>query len=117
MFLDALQQQIQIVDALTAADDFSVTLGGQQVGGQHHFRPARQRLHVKSLNRRGEMFYEDRAVMQVGQDCFIRGAEIIPPLDFMTLFLQVVNGLIIGHFRKGLVDDILQFGSVPFQKG
>ena len=41
VLLDALQQQIRIVDALAAADDFAVAFGRQHVHAQRHFRPLR----------------------------------------------------------------------------
>src|SRR6266849_6852605 len=43
----ALDEQIVIVDALAAADDFAVAFGREHVKGQREIRPLRVRVHVE----------------------------------------------------------------------
>ncbi len=52
VFLQALQQQVQIVDALAAADDFAVAFGRDEIDAQRHFRTVRSRLEVERLDLR-----------------------------------------------------------------
>src|SRR5436305_14813090 len=47
VLLDALQQEIGIMDALAAADDLAVPFGRQQVEAEHHVRVLRVGLHVE----------------------------------------------------------------------
>ena len=43
VLFDALQQQIVIVNALAAADDFAVAFGREHIHAQRHFGPLRRR--------------------------------------------------------------------------
>ncbi len=49
VFLQALPQQIQIVNALAAADDFAVAFGRENVDAQGDVRPVRIGLEVERL--------------------------------------------------------------------
>src|SRR5215510_10741201 len=50
VLLDAPEQQIVVVDALAAADDFAIPLGGEDVDAQGAVRRLRVRLHVERLD-------------------------------------------------------------------
>ena len=51
MFFDALQQQIEIVDALAAADDFAVAFGREHIHAQRDFRAVGIGRHVERFDR------------------------------------------------------------------
>ena len=50
VFFQALQQQIQIVDALAAADDFAVAFGRNEIHAQRQFRALRRGLEIERLD-------------------------------------------------------------------
>src|SRR5271170_3785987 len=81
MFVQALQQQIQVVDALAAADDFAVSLGGDEIDAQGEFRPVRGGLKVEGLDTAGIAIHQDRTIQILGQKRFVGVAEIPAPLN------------------------------------
>ena len=62
VLLDALQQQVEVVQALAAADDLAVALGRQHVDAQRAIGLVRIRLHVERLHRRRVVRDADRPV-------------------------------------------------------
>ena len=52
VLLDALHQQVVVVEALAAADDLAVALGRQHVDAQRAIGLRRIGLHVERLDRR-----------------------------------------------------------------
>src|SRR5512136_136988 len=65
--MDALQQQVGVADALAAADDPAVALGGQQVNALARFRPAGPGFHVKGFADGRIAVDKNRAVKLLGQ--------------------------------------------------
>src|SRR5213592_299755 len=55
VLVEALEEQVVIVDALAATDDFTVALGGDHVEGEGKLGALGVRLHVKGFNRSGIM--------------------------------------------------------------
>ena len=50
VLLDALQQQVEIVNALAAADDLAVAFGRDHVHAEREFRPLRVGLEIERLD-------------------------------------------------------------------
>src|ERR1041385_4950656 len=50
VLVDALQQQIQIVNALPATDHFAVTFGRDEINAEHNFGTVFSGLEIKRLN-------------------------------------------------------------------
>src|SRR5438876_1821902 len=62
VFTEPLDEQLVIVDALAAADDFAVAFGREHVEGQGKFGALWVGLHVESFERRGIAMHDQRAV-------------------------------------------------------
>src|SRR5215472_19370875 len=74
---EPLDEQVVIVDALAAADDFAVALGCEHVEGKGKYRALRVGLHVESFERGGIAMHDHRAVERTRNDGFFVAAEIV----------------------------------------
>src|SRR5436309_2475435 len=62
VLLDPRDEQIEIGEALAAADDFTVALWRQDVDAQRDLRTIRIRLHIERLHLRRIPVHADRAI-------------------------------------------------------
>ena len=74
-------QQIEIGDALAAADDLAVALRRQDVDAERDFRAVRIRLHVERLHLRRIAVHADRAIELLRQRRLVGRAEVAAPLE------------------------------------
>ena len=77
VFAQALHQQIVVVDALAAADDFPVAFGGEHVEGEREVGALGVGLHVEGFDRRGIAVDHHRAIEFVGDDGFFVAADVV----------------------------------------
>src|SRR6516225_1922830 len=77
VFAQALDQQVVIVNALAAANDFSIAFGGKYVKGEGEFGALRVRLHVECLERRGIAVNNHRTIEGAGDDGFFVAAKVV----------------------------------------
>ena len=90
MFFQALQQQIEIVDALAAADDFAIAFGRDHVHAQSELRAIRIGLEIECFHLSGIAIYHHRTVQAFGDQGFVGTAEIAAPLDFAAASLEAL---------------------------
>src|SRR5262245_39507838 len=88
VFLDTRDEQIVIVDTLTAADDFPVTFRRQDVHAQRDLGPIGIRLHVEGLHGRRVAMYAHRAIEVLGDRGFVRRATVASPFEGQALLFE-----------------------------
>ena len=114
VLLDALEQQLRIVDALAAADDFPVAFGREHVHAQHQVRPLGVRLEIKRLERSREAVHHDGPLAVFREQRLVGAAKIAAPLDLAAPRLQNPDGVVVAHPRKRRLDGF-QLGDVALQ--
>ena len=97
VLLEALHQQIVVMDALPAADDLPVALGRKNIDAQGNFRPLRIRLHIKRFHLGRIAVDHDRRRVLLRQDCFVPAAEIASPLDFRSGSLHLLHRFVVAQ--------------------
>ena len=100
VFLDALQQQIEIVEALAAADDLAVAFRREHVDAQRLVRLVRIRLHVERLDRGGVVRHAHRAIELFRQHGLVGAAEIAADLEGQALVEQDLRRLVVMQPRE-----------------
>ena len=85
VLLDALQQQVEIVEALAAADDLAVAFGREHVDAQRLVGLLRVGLHVERLHRGRVVRDADRAVELLRQHGLVGAAEVGAVLERLAL--------------------------------
>ena len=106
--LDALDEFVEVVFALCAADDFAAALGSEHVKSQDDVFVFGIALHVKRLDRRGEAVHHDGAVELVRDDGFLVAADVVAPGKFDAVLVQQLNRLGIADARERLLDALKQ---------
>src|ERR1700675_842288 len=114
VLFQTLQQQIEIVDTLAAADDLAVSFGRNHVHTQRQLGTIGIGLEIESLHLRGVAVYHQRAVEALGDHGFVRAAEIAAPLDFAALLLQNLHRVVVTHAGKRSFH-AFELGGVAFQ--
>src|SRR5688572_9234782 len=113
--LDALFQEREVVDALTAADDLAVAFGGEHVVVQDARRVLGVGLHVEGLDLDRVVVDEDRLVVLLGEERLVVGAEIVPFLDVAAEFAALGDRFGVGDAREAAFGDLLERRDVALQ--
>src|SRR6266404_6582543 len=100
VFAQALQEQIVIVDALAAADDFAVTFGSDHVEGEGELGALCVRLHVKGFDRGRVVVDQHRAIEGAGDDGFFVAAEVVAELGGIAVLAQQGNRIFVADARE-----------------
>jgi len=109
MFVHALHQQVVIVNALTAADDFAVAFGRKHVKSERELGPLRVGLHVKGFEGSGIAMNEHRAVKRTGNDGFLVAAEIVAKFGGIAVFIEHGDSFLVTDAWKGRLDAFQSF--------
>ena len=91
VLLEALLEQREVVDALRAADDLAVALGGEHVEAEDDLRILRVGLHVERLDRDREAGHDQRPLEVGAERGLLVGAEVVAELDREALLLERVR--------------------------
>src|SRR5450759_4698927 len=93
VLLQALFEELQIVDALRAADDLAVAFRREHVETEHDLGIFRVRLHVEGLDGRREPAH-DQGLRRVRDErrFFVR-SEVVAELDLEPLLSELVDRL------------------------
>src|SRR6266851_4595219 len=97
---EALQEQIVIMDALAAADDFAVTFRGDHVEGEGEFRALGVRLHVKGFDRRWIAMDQHRTVEGTGDDGLFVAAEVVAEFGGIAVLVEERDRIFIADARE-----------------
>ncbi len=112
MLVDPPLEQLEVVDALRAADELPVALGEDEVGGQHPGGVARDRLHVERLGLGGPALDEHRLLAALAEHRLVRGAEVVAPLELLAAAREVLEGLVVGDALVAALGRRLQLRDV-----
>src|SRR6185295_7097917 len=112
---DAREQQVVVVDPLTAADDLAVTLGSDQIEAEHEVRVLRSGLHVEGLEGGREPGHHHRLVVLAGEDGLLVAAEVVAPLDGIARAVEDLHRLGVGDAREGR-HDLFELRGVALQR-
>src|ERR1700682_9525 len=80
VFAQSLQEQVVIVDALAAPDDFAVAFRRDHVKGEGELGTLGVRLHVKGFDRSRVVVDQHRAIEGAGDDGFFVAGEVVAEL-------------------------------------
>jgi hypothetical protein len=117
MLLDAGVEQFITRNALRAADDFAVTLGGQHVDAESEPGVGGVGFHVEGLYAGGIAVDHNRAVKLIAQPSFVGRAEVVPIFKRrfeLAVFVGLVEhrgGLVVAQTREGRSDGF-QLGAI-----
>src|SRR6266568_2552554 len=109
MFVQALHQQVVIVNALTAAADFAVAFGRKHVKSERELGPLRVGLHVKGFEGRRIAMNEHRAVKGTGNDGFLVASEVVAKFGCIAVFVENRNSFFVTDAWKGRLDAFQSF--------
>src|SRR5437667_12481845 len=88
VLVEALEEQVVIVDALAASDDFAIGLGSNHVKGESELGTLGVRLHVEGFNRSGIVMDQHGAVEGTGNDGFFVAAEVVAEFGGLAVLVQ-----------------------------
>src|SRR5215475_67470 len=98
---EALDEQIVIMNALAAADDFAITFGRQHVESKGQLGPLWVRLHVESFEGCGVAMNNHRAVERAGDDGFFVAPEVVAEFGGIAIFIENRDGFLVTNAREG----------------
>ena len=114
---DALAEEVVGVDALGAADDFAVALGGEDVDAEGFRGVGGVGLHVEGFDGGGVAVDHDGAVVEIGDVGLVGGAEVVAvgvgvfDFSFGVGFGEDLVGFVVGDLGEGGLD-CFEFGGV-----
>src|SRR5947208_5937056 len=115
VLLEALEEQVVIVDALAAADDFAIALGGNHVKGESELGALGVRLHVKGFNRSGIVMDQHGAVEGTGDDGFFVAAEVVAEFGGIAVLVEDRDGVFVADaWERGF--HVFEHGGVALKR-
>jgi hypothetical protein len=103
VLFNALEQEVVVVDALAAADDFAVAFRGEHVDAEGEFRAFGIGLEIERLHLGRILSDEDLVVELFGEERFVRTAEVATPFDGAAFAAEDFDGFVVGDAGKGPV--------------
>ena len=100
MLLDSLNQQVVIVETLTAADDLAVSLGSKDVDAQRTIGLRRIRLHVEGFHRCRVMRHAHRSIELFGEDGLVGSTQVAADLKGDTLVVKDLGRVVVVEPRE-----------------
>ena len=100
MFSQALNEQIVVVDALAAADDFAVAFGGEHVEGEGQFGTLGVGLHVEGFDGGRVAVNHDGTVELVGDDGFLVAADVVAKFGGVAVLVEDRDGFFVTDARE-----------------
>ena len=110
VFVQALNQQIVIVNALAAADNFAIAFGRKHVESERKIGTLGVGLHVKRLDGGGIAMNHHRAVEFIGDDGFFVAADVLAKFRGVVMFVENFDGFFVADAREGRLNVFEFFG-------
>src|ERR1700674_5883032 len=114
VFAQSLQEQVVIVDALAAPDDFAVAFRRDHVKGEGELGTLGVRLHVKGFDRSRVVVDQHRAIEGAGDDGFFVAAEVVAELGGITVVVQQGNRIFIADARERRLN-VFELGDIALE--
>src|SRR5690242_21764928 len=92
MRVQALHQQVVIVNALASSNDFAIAFGGKHVKSERELGALRVGLHVKGFEGGGIAMHEHGGSEGTRNDGFLVGAEVVAKLGGIAIFIENRDG-------------------------
>ena len=115
VFAQPLDQQVVIVDALAAADDFAIAFRREHVEGESQIGTLGVGLHVKCFDRRGVAVHHDGAIEGAGNNGFFVTAKIVAELCGIALLVQHGDRFFVADAREWRLH-VFQLPSVALER-
>ena len=100
VFVEALNQQVVIVNALAATDNFAIAFGRKHVESERKIGTLGVGLHVERLDGGGIAVNHDRAVEFIGDDSFFVAADVFAKFRGVVMFVENLDGFFVADARE-----------------